>query len=224
MLKENSSILSTINHDLRSKIGNILNVSDILQDPQTGLNPKQKEMVDIIKNGASVVFDLLELLTHFERSDLSTIKQHDFFNPSEEFEYLVESFQRTSQILGINIEYSAEDRNYKLNFNIGDLRQINYMLVYLLITKVKNISLIRLEQSSFNNIIFLRYKFYYEEITKEVYNEIDDLYNYLDLNISRAYELIYESLLEIVNNYQIEISAFSSNGLLTLVELKFEVK
>lgn len=224
MLKENSSILSTINHDLRSKIGNILNVSDILMDPQTGLNPNQKEMVDIIKNGAFVIFDLLELLTHFERSDLSTINQYDFFDPSEEFKYLVESFQRTSQILGTNIEYSAENRNFNVYFNIGDLRQINYILVYLLITKVKNVRLIRLEQSSRNNFIFLRYKFYYDKISKEVNNEADNLSNYLDFKISRAYELIYESLLEMIKNCKIEISAFSNNSLLSSVELKFEVK
>lgn len=116
VIKEKDKFFSIIAHDLRSPLGTFINMTALLRDKNyTFTAEEQDEMLELLKNSADNVYELLENLLQWSRSQRGTIQ----FSPTK-----ILLSQLINQIRDL-YTFQAESKQISIEISIPDSISVN---------------------------------------------------------------------------------------------------
>lgn len=116
VIKEKDKFFSIIAHDLRSPLGTFINMTALLRDKNyTFTVEEQDEMLNLLKNSADNVYELLENLLQWSRSQRGTIQ----FSPTK-----ILLSQLINQIRDL-YTFNSESKQISIEINIPDSISVN---------------------------------------------------------------------------------------------------
>ncbi len=129
-----SLFLANISHEIRTPMNGIIGFTNLMG--ASGLNPKQKEFNDIIKNSCLQLLQLIEDLLDFSKLEANKLKlDNDLFDLCDAVDSAVKLVAEQSEIKKLQLETFIDERiNYKVR---GDAFRFRQILANLLTNAVK---------------------------------------------------------------------------------------
>ncbi len=220
---EKEDLISIVYHDLRGKIGNIMNISDLMIN-KVDLNENERsDLAPTIKSSATEIFQMIELLRFLHLHDSNPEFGGVNLNPFKELESISEKLRNLLHSLGLKIEYSAEDFPINLKINLHDFKYSIFLLVYILINEVENADALKINFDSGEENADLRVDIINRNFSG---NELhaENLENFLHFGDSKVNKNIYYYWLRVLENNSIGLKVFKHDEFLSSVILKYRVK
>lgn len=219
-----NELISLIYHDLRGKIGNIMNISDLIAN-EIKLNPQEiNEMIPAIKSSAVYIFEMIELLRFFEILNSPSESRSKKIKPRDELEFIGSKITNVSQLYSTGIEFLADEMEIDLNTNRNDFILVNFLILYLMIVDVKDAAALSVKFESENKTARIIIKILYRDSKNNEEKTTRNLEQFLDLKKNQIHVKIFNYLMDILEKRSVGLGAFESNSRLSTVILEFKVK